>query len=266
MFKKSLVLLFIHQLLSLSGTIQKHKRIFYSMFADKILFSSKQFLYEWDYIIESTPFFKIYKRRPQEFLRMGVYLARLRSTNRPPNLIKFDDKPSLIFLSRATKWKGLDRYVDVCNSLEFQDLKFLLFLAGNEEKAFLKFFNTPKSVLTVTELGINSVAVHKNSIHLYPSYYGVNVMHPQSIGMNVLEMISLGIVSLISKDDLSTWPEFKNSSLVRMVDWGNYSEVIEEIKSCLNLDPMVRLGEVQRLLNVISIETHCKKLIEYFNG
>jgi glycosyltransferase involved in cell wall biosynthesis len=266
MFKKSLVLLFIHQLLSLSDTRQKHKRIFYSMFADKILFSSKQFLREWNHIIRSSHFFKIYKRRPQEFIRMGVYLPRLMSSNKLPKLIEFDEKPSLIFLSRTTKWKGLDRYINICNNVEFQDLKYLLFLVGNEEKTFLELFNHPKSVLTVNELGINSITVHKNSIHLYPSYYGVNVMYPQSIGMNVLEMISLGIVSLISKDDLSTWPEFKNSNLVRIVDWDNFSEVIQEIKSCLNLDSRVRLEEIKRLLNVVSIESHCKRLIEYSNG
>lgn len=265
-FKKSIVLLFIHQLLSLSDTKQKHKRIFYSMFANKILFSSRQFLCEWNHIIGSSHLFKIYKRRPQEFIRMGVYLPRLMPYNKLSRLIEFDEKPSLIFLSRTTKWKGLDRYIDVCNNVEFQDLNYLLFLVGNEEKTFLELFSHPMSVLTVKGLGINSIAVHKNSIHLYPSFYGVDVKHPQSIGMNVLEMISQGVVSLISNDDLSTWPEFKNSNLVRIVDWDNSSGVIQEIKTSLNLDSSVRLEEVKRLLNVISIESHCRSLIEYFNG
>lgn len=263
MVRRSMVILFIHQLLSFSDKKQQNKRLFYSLFSNIILFSSKQFLLDWNRVTQYRKHLVFLNTRPRAFLRMGVYLPRLKSDNNQHTLIDFSDKPSLIFLSRASKWKGLERFIEICNDKESETLNYLLFSTGTEQNSLLARFKNPKSALTVSELGITSIALHKNSIHIYPTSYGTDVIFPQSIGMNVLEMISFGIVSLITHEDFSTWPEFLNSPLVRIVDWDNLSSVILEIKSSLILDPAKRFEEVERLLDVISIEEHCNSLIQY---
>ncbi len=108
-FKKALIILQIHQLISLSDEKQQLKRFLYSMCANHVLFSSNQFLLEWELKIRKRKFLKLFYRKSLRFDRMGVYLPRLASPNFTRQQLCKTDVPHLIFLSRVTSWKGFER-------------------------------------------------------------------------------------------------------------------------------------------------------------
>ena len=80
--------------------------------------------------------------------------------------------------------------------------------------------------------------------------------------MNVLEMISQGITSLISKEGFESWPELRESVLVKVVDWSNTDEVLRIVETSRNLPIQVRISEFEKLSEVISIENHCRRLVK----
>jgi len=108
---------------------------------------------------------------------------------------------------------------------------------------------------------VTSLKLNIGSVHLYPSDYGPNIKYPQSIGMNVLEMISQGIPSLISKEGFESWPELRESELVKVVDWTNTDEVSRTVESSRKLSGQIRNKEFENLSEAISIENHCHRLV-----
>jgi hypothetical protein len=79
--------------------------------------------------------------------------------------------------------------------------------------------------------------------------------------MNVLEMISQGIPSLISKEGFESWPELRESELVKVVDWTNTDEVSRTVESSRKLSGQIRNKEFENLSEAISIENHCHRLV-----
>ncbi len=137
----------------------------------------------------------------------------------------------------------------------------LAMTASNYRKDILNpdEFNTENSHV-VFNSSVTSLQLNLGSVHLYPSDYGPNIKYPQSIGMNVLEMISQGIPSLISKEGFESWPELKESLLVKVVDWKNSDEVLRLVEASRRLSMQVRNSEFEKLSEVISIENHCRRL------
>ena len=260
-FKKVLIILQIHQLISLSDKKQQLKRFLYSMCANHVLFSSRQFLLEWELVISKKKFLKLIYRKSLKFDRMGVYLPRLASSDfTKKQLCKFN-APHLIFLSRVTSWKGFEKFKSITNQFASSDMHTLAMTASNYRKDILNpdEFNTENSHV-VFNSSVTSLQLNLGSVHLYPSDYGPNIKYPQSIGMNVLEMISQGIPSLISKEGFESWPELQESQLVKVVDWKNSDEVLRLVEASRGLSMQVRNSEFDKLSEVISIESHCRRL------
>ena len=63
-----------------------------------------------------------------------------------------------------------------------------------------------------------------NSIHIYPTAYGDSDKFPQSIGMNLLEFIALGVPGMISNEGFESWPQIKGNSIVQVCNWDNETE------------------------------------------
>jgi hypothetical protein len=260
--KKVTVLLFIHQLLTLSSKSQTIKRVIYSLFATKLLFSSKQFLLEWNKVIENSNLLRLLPVKPQEFVRMGVYLPRLGWSGWTKKQVCKENTPNLIFLSRQTKWKGFEKYLQIISSLYYNKVCALIFKINYKTKNESDSFYDKKMVShTVLNGGVTSVVINPKSVHIYPSDYGPKVQHPQSIGLNVLEMITQRIPSIISLENFESWPEFQNSVLIRPVDWNNSTSVLNEILISLELSEQVKQLESEKLSLVVCISNHCLKLI-----
>jgi hypothetical protein len=162
---------------------------------------------------------------------MGVYLPRLNSPDFTKKTICEDEVPHLIFLSRITSWKGFEKFNKITQHFAKDKLHTLAITASNYDT---EIFNPGEFVANNSHINFNlsivSLKLTPGSIHLYPSDYGTTVNYPQSIGMNVLEMISLGIPSLISSEGFESWPEFKGSVLVRVVDWSNDLEIKQVVQ------------------------------------
>jgi hypothetical protein len=260
-FKKVLVILQIHQLISLSDKNQQRKRVMYSMFANHIHFSSNQFLLEWKLLLSSKKILKSLYRKDLKFDRMGVYLPRLDSQDFTKRTLCNLEVPHLIFLSRVTSWKGFEKFKAITEKFGSEGLHTLAMTASNYRTDILdpNEFNTNKSHV-VFNLSVTSLQINAGSVHLYPSDYGPNVKFPQSIGMNVLEMISQGVPSLISPEGFDSWPELRDSELVKVVDWSNAAEVARMISESTKLSNQDRNREVLKLASIISIESHCSRL------
>ena len=100
-------------------------------------------------------------------------------------------------------------------------------------------------------------------MHLYPTNYGDGILYPQSIGMNVLELLAVGVPSVISPEGFLSWPELEYSILIKTFDWQN-TGALEEVVSDLSLISRDHIrSEVERLLPVISISSHVDCIIEY---
>lgn len=262
-FKKVLVILQIHQLISLSDKSQQRKRIIYSMFANFVRFSSNQFLLEWKLLLSKKRILKMFYRKDLQFDRMGVYLPRLESLDYSKRAFCVEDVPHLIFLSRVTSWKGFEKFKAITKQFASDGLHTVAMTSSNYQKGILNpsEFNSDKSHVLFNS-SIVSLKINAGSVHLYPSSYGPDVKYPQSIGMNVLEMISQGVPSLISSEGFDSWPELKDSELVKVVDWNNTEEVSLKVEESLNLSIEDRICESIKFSKVISIESHCGKLAE----
>jgi hypothetical protein len=261
-FKKVLIILQIHQLISLSDRRQQLKRILYSMCASHVLFSSKQFLLEWESVMSKKKCLRLIYRKSLKFDRMGVYLPRLASSDFRKRKLCETNVPHLIFLSRVTTWKGFEKFKSITNQLDSSKIHTLAMTASNYRKDILNpdEFNTNHSHV-VFNSSVTSLQLNLGSVHLYPSDYGPNIKYPQSIGMNVLEMISQGIPSLISKEGFESWPELRESELVKVVDWTNTDEVLRTVDSSSKLSSESRKKEFENLSGAISIENHCRRLV-----
>lgn len=257
------ITLFIHQLLTLSDSKQKIKRFIYSSFANEIAFSSNQFLLDWQFEFTRNKMLRLLMNKKLNFDRMGVYLPRLKWGEVNGASLCLSDNPHLIFMSRISSWKGLEDYIEICRRNLNDNLHAIAFISRTNRSELFNPDEFDSSISHVVyEKGLTSVSVNPRSIHIYPSNYGPEVRFPQSIGMNVLEMVGRNIPSLISPEGFETWPEFKESQLVKVVDWSVATEVDSTILSMLNLSPEDRIKEKTRLESVISIEEHAKRIIK----
>jgi hypothetical protein len=262
-FKKVLVILQIHQLISLSDKNQQRKRIIYSMFANHVLFSSNQFLLEWRILLSKKRILKIIYRKDLQFDRMGIYLPRLESRDFTKQAFCDEDVPHLIFLSRVTSWKGFEKFKAITKQFTSKGLHTVAITSSNYQPDILdpRDFNTDKSHV-VFNLSVASLQINTGSVHLYPSDYGPDIKYPQSIGMNVLEMISQGVPSLISPEGFDSWPELRDSALVKVVDWNNTEEVARMVHESTSLSTEDRNQEFIKLARVVSIDSHCGRLVQ----
>lgn len=260
--KKILIILQIHQLITLSDKTQRFKRILHSMCANYVHFSSNQFLLEWKFLINRRIYSKLIYRKRLKFDRMGVYLPRLSSSDFEKKQLCKTDVPHLIFLSRVTSWKGFEKFISLKNQYSSSEFHTLAMTASNYRKDIFnpEEFNTDQSHV-IFNSSVTSIQLNLGSVHMYPSEYGPMVKYPQSIGMNVLEMISQGIPSLISKEGFESWPELQDTELVKIVDWNNVEEVLRTIESSRKLSSQRRREEFEKLSQSISIEDHCRRLV-----
>ena len=255
--------LYIHQLVTLSDTKQKLKRFAYSLFANEIAFSSNQFLLDWNVELVQNKIYWAFHKKKMCFDRMGVYLPRLEWGKLNGKEICDSRVPHLIFMSRISTWKGSKDFTEICNRNLKQNLHAIAFVSPSSRKDLfdpIEFSSDTAHVLY--SRGLTNTLVDPNSIHIYPSNYGPKVRFPQSIGMNVLEMIACGIPSLISEEGFESWPELRNSLLVQVVNWDSKIEVDEAITRALNLSIEERRVATEKLFNTISIEQHVNRIVE----
>ncbi len=263
-FKKIKVFLWIHQAITLSGRSQAHKRLFYSLFASKLFFGARHFQEEWiDFVKRSFWKFLYFKRG--HFDRIGVYLPRVFWSGHDE--VHFCENLPLvshvIFASRMSGWKGFEKFREICSNLIGENIHSIVMRIGSKED----HFSSPEANdFEHSALNVSPSVIYTNSslVHFYPTNYGEKVRYPQSIGLNVLEFLALGVPSLISQESFLTFPELQDSLLIYIVDWESLSDVKISFEKAKSLETKDRMKEAERLSAAVSIERHMNRIVEEF--
>jgi hypothetical protein len=165
-------------------------------------------------------------------------------------------------MSRITAWKGFSVFSDYSKKYVNNSLHSLILTTKNgrpeifNEEIFIDDLRH-----AIYESGVGNLRFPRGSVHLYPTNYGAEISYPQSIGMNVLELLAVGVPSIISPEEFLSWPELENSSLISVNDWLN-DEVLHSLVCDLgSLSETEIEREVNRLIPAISISTHIDRVM-----
>jgi len=256
------VSLYIHQVLTLSDREQRIKRLAQSLFAHNVYVSSMQFKLSWDEHVAKSKIWSLIFRKKINFDRMGVYLPRLMWSGWEKISPCATSVPHLIFMSRVTAWKGMTEFLRICENNISNGLHAIVVTTRNAGEAMLgsgNFVNQNHHL--VSESGATTFNWPKGSVHIYPTNYGAETKYPQSIGINVLEFLALGIPSMISKEGFESWPELSESLLVCVCDWKSNTDINNHIEKLELITTEQVEEELQRILPFISIEAHGQNLL-----
>ena len=261
-FKRITIDLYIHQLLDLSDSRQRQKRIFLSLFATTIFVSSFQFKKSWEDYLENSVTWKVLYRKRIYFDRMGIYIPRVLNQNFKKHRVCEVPVPHIIFMSRITAWKGFSVFSKFAERHVNESLHSLILTTKNgrpeifDEDVFIDELNH-----VIYESGVANLELTRGSVHLYPTNYGKGISYPQSIGMNVLELLAVGIPSVISPEGFLSWPELEHSLMISTNDWTDEVILESSVRSLSNLSGDEVELEVQKLLPVISISSHIDRVL-----
>ena len=256
--KRVNIILYIHQLISLSSKKQALKRFFYFTFADKLFVSSNQFKLEIETYLKNNWWGTLFRKKIY-FDRMGIYLDRI--DNQFKAVACQEAVPHLIFSSRMTAWKGFQVFLNMANNFHSVNHK-VVFEISKEKNMQSEIQELDKhDNHAFYSKSPASFKYPSKSLHIYPTNYGDSVKHPQSVGMNVLEFLALGVPSLISIEGFQSWPELEKSILIETCNWFNPLEVNKKANKLLNVDEASAKEESLKLRESISIERHVTNLV-----
>lgn len=266
-WKRIAIDLYIHQLMDMSDSRQRQKRIFLSLFASNVYVSSFQFKSSWEEYLNSSTFWKILYRKKILFDRMGVHVPRVLNAEFKKTKVCQKDIPHIIFMSRITAWKGFNVYFEFTKKFVNQHLHSLILTTKNgrpeifDDKLYINELNH-----VVYESGVSNIEIPRGSVHLYPTNYGTGVSYPQSVGMNVLELLVVGIPSIISPESFLSWPELENSAMVLTNNWTDEEELETQVRNLCKLSESNVQAEIERLLPIISISNHIERVVGRSGG
>ena len=256
--KKMNIILYIHQLISLSSNKQALKRFFYFTFANKLFVSSNQFKLEIETYLKDNWWGALFRKKIY-FDRMGIYLDRV--DNQLKEIVCQEAIPHLIFSSRMTEWKGFQVFLNLASKFNSINHKIVFEISKAKNKQTkIQDLDKDDNHAFYSKSPV-SFKYPSKSLHIYPTNYGDSIKYPQSIGMNVLEFLALGVPSLISKEGFESWPELEKSVLIETCNWLNSIEVDDKLNKLLNIDETSARDESLKLRESISIERHVTNLV-----
>ncbi len=241
----------IHQLPSLSATVQRTRRMFYSQFTDQLFIFSVPAMQDWNLRRNKNLLLKLLTARKKvQICRNGVYLPRLAISNfkESSTALKVN---RIIFIGRMTAWKGLDTFINISQLAELRNIKILLVIphASNEYLTGLDS-DLLKRIEFVVGKSVSQIEFKLGDLLLYPANYGPESRFTEGVSLNVLEMASLGIPSLITKNGCQTWPELLKSGIVREVDWKNLKEVANMIGTEIMIPSLLEVKNYREILDI----------------
>ena len=256
--EKYLIITTICQLPSLSAPLQRVKRFFYSQFTDKLFIFSLAALKDWENNKRNIVFRMLLLKRGVELLRTGVYLPRI-PVKDIVNSGESNNVNRLVFIGRLTEWKGFKTFLDLAQLPQLNHCRILI-VTPTDPKSYLLNLDTnfQKRVICVIGKSISRIDFKKGDLHIYPANHVNNSEFIEGISINVLEMASLGVPSLITKNGAETWPELTNLGIVIEVDWNNLNLVADFIKG-LTVD--FQDNDVQEIRNIVSIQNNLNSLL-----
>lgn len=241
----------IHQVPSLVDRGQRFKRLIYAQFTDHLYCFSEAVRSTW-YLQFGQAFSKllIYSKEIK-LLRNGVYLPRLPKLSNP-SLFNLNH-PRLIFLGRLAFWKGLDTLKKIAQEPRLSQFDFLFVIPKYDESDLSDFSLLLGSRMQVVAgKSVGELQIFAGDVHLYPTQYGENSLITESVSLNCLELLGVGIPSLVTAGGQITWGEKDFSQVFFEVDWANMDEVVNQIMlaSKFVMDPELH----SRLRSIIDVK------------
>jgi hypothetical protein len=160
-----------------------------------------------------------------------------------------------------TEWKGFQVFLNLSSKLNARNHKIIFEIAKMKNKQNdIHDLNKDDNHIFYSKSPV-SFKYPLRSLHIYPTSYGDLIQYPQSIGMNVLELLALGVPSLISIEGFESWPELQKSVLIETCDWSNPIEVDNKMNKLFNVDQATARDESTKIRDSISIERHVANLV-----
>lgn len=257
------IVLYIHQLISLSSNKQAIKRFVYFMFANKLFVSSNQFKLEIENYLKNK-WWGILFRKKISFDRMGIYLDRV--DNQSKSNICSEKIPHFIFSSRMTAWKGFQVFLNLSDKFNFIHHQVVFEITKKENGKIVNHDSSKiKSHVFYSKSPV-SFNYPLGSLHIYPTNYGDLIQYPQSIGMNVLEFLAMAVPNLISFEGFESWPELQKNQLIETCDWSDSKDVEIKINKLLNLSQETMRDQSIKIRDLISIDSHVENLLSQFTN
>lgn len=241
----------IHQLPSLSAPVQRTRRMLYSQFTDKLFIFSVPAMQDWNLRRDRNLLLKaLTASKKVEVCRNGVYLPRLLISNfkESSNAVRVN---RIIFIGRITAWKGLSTFINISQLAELRGINILLITPHNPNEYLTKLdSNLLKRIEFIVGKSVSEIEFKSGDLLLYPANYGPDSSFTEGVSLNVLEMASLGVPSLITKNGCQTWPELLKDGIVREVDWTNLEEVANVINTEIVIPPLSELNKYREILDI----------------
>lgn len=248
----------IHQLPSLVDPSQRLKRLIYSQFTDHLFCFSEAVRRTWS-IQFGLLFSKLFIfSKNVQVLRNGVYLPRLPELRKPLNATSF--RPRLVFLGRLAFWKGLSTLEQLAKEPSLSKYDFLFVIPTYDETSLREISSLLGTRMQViTGKSVNELEVFIGDIHLYPTQYGENSHITESVSLNCLELLGVGIPSIVTAGGQMTWTESDFRKVFLEVNWIDLEDVLNQISNASNfvLDPELH----SRLRDIIDIRNEVNFLL-----
>ncbi len=244
----------IHQIPSLVDKIQRLKRFIYAQFTDHLYCFSEAVQKTWSSQFGQDLSKLLSYSKDIRLLRNGIYLPRLPELRYPAhaNLTR----PRLIFLGRIAFWKGLGTLERLAQESELSKFDFLFVIPVFDEMSFkeLSLLLGPR-MSVIAGKSVGDLEINVGDIHLYPTQYGENSMVTESVSLNCLELLGVGIPSIVTAGGQVTWTEKDFEQVFFEVNWANMDDVLNKIalasKFVMNRDLHLRLRNIIDIRNEI---------------
>ncbi len=256
-FSKTIVIHTMNQSLALSSRKQALSIAFYALFSHHLLAGCQPFIEEWKLYVKSTKLKTIFfSRKKIELNRNGLFIPRLLSGINTKQSINGDDK-SILYLGRVKEWKGTKIFGQISTRVNNKGIKSVLAIPNSLDKSQQNLFG--KTDIEMEQIigkpptqipGLNS------TVHIYPADYGVNSTFYESISLNVMELLCLGVPSIISENGRSTWPELLHYSMLQDCDWSSLDEIETSLEKLFSLSESQKLEETLLAHKIFSIENN----------
>ena len=262
-FSKILVIHTMNQSLALSNRKQAFSIAFYALFSHRLIAGCQPFIEEWNLYVHSTKLKKIlFSRKAIKLNRNGLFIPRLLSgintEQSNHSVVK-----KILYLGRVKEWKGTKIFGQISNNLNRKGIKSVLAipnLLNDSQQHFFGKIEIPMEQIIgkpPTQIcGLNRI------VHIYPADYGVNSTFYESISLNVMELLCLGVPSIISKNGRSTWPELIHCSMLQDCDWSSLDEIEASLEKLFSLSESQKLEEKLLAQKIFSIENNIEAIFQ----
>ena len=246
----------IHQLPTLSAPRQRFQRYCYAQLTDILIGYSDAVRQDWLLRIREYPVVLQWAFRKKLYvIRNGIYSKRLPELN-----LNGVYAPRLLFLGRNTSWKGVDTFFKIASHPLLSKFEILMLVPKEEDVSLHELAEDLTSRLTV--ISGKSVAYLKSrpgDVHLYPADYGIDAKHVESVSLNCLELASIGVPTILTKNGTHTWPDLNDFNIFFETDWSDMNEVAKIVQKASLM--RFELSDVRKIRDLISIGNNINKLI-----